>query len=94
MDRLQDVPVSSAGRYGAPWVHALDDGYAAFAGGTRLLAAQRAGLTEIPVVLHDGLTDDDFVRLAYIDNEQTGKHASVSSVDVRDDYIERMRVEG
>ena len=31
MDRLQDVPVSITGRYGTPWVYAIDDTYVVFA---------------------------------------------------------------
>lgn len=70
----------------ALWVYQNGTGYEAFAGGTRLEAARRAGCKTVPVVLHEGLTEEDIVRLAYEDNENDEYHAQVSVVDVWADY--------
>lgn len=66
----------------AIWVYQNGTGYKVFAGGTRLEAARRAGCKMIPVVIHEGLTDEDIVRLADEDNENDEYHAKVSPVDV------------
>lgn len=70
----------------ALWVVQNGSGYKVFAGGTRLEAAQRAGVRSVPVVLHEGLEDADVVRLAYEDNENDEYHAPVSPVDVWASY--------
>jgi site-specific DNA-methyltransferase (adenine-specific) len=66
----------------ALWAYRNEEGYAVFAGGSRLEAAQRAALDEVPIVLHEGLTDEDKVRLAEQDNENDEYHEPVSPVDV------------
>jgi ParB/RepB/Spo0J family partition protein len=70
----------------ALWAERNGDGYEVFAGGTRLEAARLANLTEIPIVLHEGLTEDDKVRLADEDNENDEYHEKVSPVDVWANY--------
>ena len=70
----------------ALWVYQNETGYKVFAGGTRLEAARRAGCKTIPCVIHEGLTDDDKVRLAYEDNENDEYHAEVGPVDVWANY--------
>jgi site-specific DNA-methyltransferase (adenine-specific) len=68
------------------WAERSGEGYEVFAGGTRLQAARLAMLTEVPVVLHEGLTEDDKVRLADEDNENDEYHESVGPVDVWANY--------
>ena len=70
----------------ALWAHKNGSGYEVFAGGTRLEAAKRAGVKKVPVVLHDGASDEDIVRLAYEDNDNDEYHTPVSIVDVWADY--------
>jgi site-specific DNA-methyltransferase (adenine-specific) len=70
----------------ALWAERSGEGYEVFAGGTRLEAARLAMLTEVPVVLHEGLTEDDKVRLADEDNENDEYHESVGTVDVWANY--------
>jgi ParB/RepB/Spo0J family partition protein len=70
----------------ALWAVKNGNGYEVFAGGTRLEAAKRAGCKEVPVVLHEGLTDEDIVRLAYEDNDNDEYHAPVPIVDVWANY--------
>ena len=41
----------------APWAVAVNGHYEVFAGGTRLESARKADLREIPVLLHEGLTE-------------------------------------
>lgn len=65
----------------ALWVYQNGNGYKVFAGGTRLEAAKRAGCKTLPVVLHEGLAEDDIVKLAEQDNENDEYHAKVSPVD-------------
>ncbi len=65
----------------APWAYRNGNGYEVFAGGTRLEAARRAAITEVPVVLHEGLTDEEIVRLAEQDNENDEYHTRVPLVD-------------
>lgn len=66
----------------ALWAYQNEEGYAVFAGGSRLEAAQRAALDEVPIILHEGLTDEDKVRLAEQDNENDEYHEPVCPVDV------------
>jgi DNA modification methylase len=61
---------------------ASDDCYEVFAGGTRLEAARRAGLTTVPVFVHEGLTDEDVCRKADEDNENDEYHTPVSLLDI------------
>jgi ParB/RepB/Spo0J family partition protein len=70
----------------ALWAERNGDGYEVFAGGTRLEAARAAMLTEVPIVLHEGLTEDDKVRLADEDNENDEYHERVSIVEVWANY--------
>lgn len=65
----------------ALWVYQNDNGYKVFAGGTRLEAAKRAGCKNVSVVIHEGLTEEDIVRLADEDNENDEYHTEVSAVD-------------
>lgn len=66
----------------ALWAVKNGNGYEVFAGGTRLEAARRAGCKTLPVVLHEGLTDEDIVRLADEDNENDEYHSPVPIVDI------------
>lgn len=66
----------------ALWVCKNGNGYEVFAGGNRLEAAKRAGLKKVPIVLHEGATEADIVRLADEDNENDEYHNKVSPVDV------------
>lgn len=70
----------------ALWVYQNGNGYKVFAGGTRLEAAKRAGCKTVPVVLHEGLTEDDIVKLAEEDNENDEYHLKVSPVDMWANY--------
>lgn len=65
----------------ALWVYKNGNGYEVFAGGNRLEAAKRAGLKKVPIVLHEGTTEADIVRLADEDNENDEYHTNVSPVD-------------
>lgn len=53
-------------------VRELPDGYELIAGERRLRAAQIAGLTEVPVIIHNGSTDtaDERLQLSLIENLQ------------------------
>jgi ParB/RepB/Spo0J family partition protein len=75
-------------------VYPQDGKYYVFAGGNRFLAAKQAGLAEIPVYVYEGLSRDKIWQLAYRDNEQAGKHCTVSPVDVWKDYAKRIETEG
>lgn len=71
----------------ALWVCKLSNGkYEIFAGGTRFKAAKKAELSTVPVVLHNGLSEYDMVRLATEDNENDEYHQPVNSVDVWASY--------
>lgn len=83
LDRLADrIKRNGFERTRAPWAVEVDGRYHVFAGGTRMLAARRAGLTTIPVLVYSGLDDDTVSRLADEDNENDEYHASVPFVDV------------
>lgn len=70
----------------ALWAYPVNERYEVFAGGTRLEAAKLAGLESVPVVVHDGFTEDQITRLADEDNENDEYHSPVSVVDVWMDY--------
>lgn len=70
----------------AMWAYRNGDGYKVFAGGTRLEAAKRAALEEVPIVLYEDLNDQEIVKLAYEDNENDEYHAPVFIVDVWTNY--------
>lgn len=78
----------------ALWAIKNGNGYEVFAGGTRLEAARRAGCKTLPVVLHEGLTDEDIVRLADEDNENDEYHAPVNPVDIWASYAYLKESEG
>jgi DNA modification methylase len=70
----------------APWAYPEGDRLEVFAGGTRFLAAQRAGLAEIPVVVHRGFSFEEISRLADEDNENDEYHRPVPKPDVWAEY--------
>lgn len=70
----------------ALWAYAENGHYEVFAGGTRLEAAKVAGVNSVPIVLHEGFSEDELTRLADEDNENDEYHAPVSVVDVWMDY--------
>lgn len=70
----------------ALWAYAENGHYEVFAGGTRLEAAQAAGIETLPIVLHEGYSEDELTRLADEDNENDEYHSPVSVVDVWMDY--------
>src|SRR5262249_25686811 len=63
-----------------------DGWYEVFAGGTRLEAARAAGLAEVPVLLHRGISDEEVARRADIDNENDECHVDVPLPDVWAEY--------
>lgn len=65
----------------ALWAYAQDGQYHIFAGGNRLEAVKRTSIVNVPIVLHEGYTPDDFVGLADQDNENDEYHAPVPIVD-------------
>lgn len=65
----------------AMWAYQDSDGYAVFAGGTRLEAANRANLDQVPIILHEGFSEEDLVLLAEQDNENDEYHQPVPIVD-------------
>jgi ParB/RepB/Spo0J family partition protein len=70
----------------ALWAYPVNGHYEVFAGGTRLEAAKLAGLKSVPVVVHDGFTEEQITRLADEDNENDEYHAPVPIVDKWMDY--------
>jgi len=70
----------------AMWVYQNESGYKVFAGGTRLEAARMAGVSQIPIVLHVGYSEDEIVQLANADNENDEYHEPVSILDVWASY--------
>ena len=70
----------------ALWVYQDGDRYMVFAGGNRLLAVQRTTIATVPVVLHEGYSDEEIVGLADQDNENDEYHRPVPLVDVWMDY--------
>jgi hypothetical protein len=57
-----------------------------FAGGTRLEAARVVGLEDVPVLVHEGLSDEEVARRADLDNENDEYHEPVPVVDVWAEY--------
>lgn len=78
----------------ALWAYRVGDVYEVFAGGTRLEAARAAGITEVPIVLHEGFSDDQIARLADEDNENDEYHEHVSLVDIWAEYWRLNKEEG
>lgn len=78
----------------ALWVYPASDGYEVFAGGNRLEASKQAGLETVPVVLHEGFTEDEVARLADEDNANDEYHDKVSIVDVWAEYARLAHEEG
>lgn len=70
----------------ALWVYPVNGHYEVFAGGNRLEAVKRTSIEQVPVVLHDGYTDDEITGLADEDNENDEYHKPVSVVDTWMDY--------
>lgn len=70
----------------ALWAYDGDGTYHVFAGGNRLEAVKRTTVDTVPVVLHEGFSDDEIVGLADQDNENDEYHASVPIVDVWLEY--------
>lgn len=70
----------------ALWVCPVNSHYEVFAGGNRLEAVKRTSIDQVPVVLHDGYTEDEITRLADEDNENDEYHTPVSVVDIWMDY--------
>lgn len=70
----------------ALWVYQDGDRYMVFAGGNRLLAIQRTTIDTVPVVLHEGYSEEEIVGLADQDNENDEYHRPVPLVDAWMDY--------
>ncbi len=73
----------------APKAYRNNGCYEVFAGGNRLLAAQKAGCVSIPLYVYEGYEEAELWKLAYLDNDQAGKHNEVSCVDIWMDYQRR-----
>lgn len=78
----------------ALWAYPVADRFEVFAGGTRLEAARAAGVGEVPVVVHRGLSEDEIVRLGDEDNENDEYHVPVPVLDRWADCHRLWRVEG
>ena len=78
----------------ALWAYPVGEGFEVFAGGTRLEAARRAGLDQVPLVVHEGFSDDAIARLADEDNENDEYHTRVSPLDVWAEYHRLWKEEG
>lgn len=66
----------------ALWAYADNGHYEVFAGGTRLEAAKVANVGTVPIVLHEGFSVNELVRLADEDNENDEYHKNVPVVDI------------
>lgn len=78
----------------ALWVYQADDGqYEVFAGGTRLEAARRAGVS-VDVVVHEGYSWEDISRLSDQDNENDEYHQPVRPMDTWAEYARLRDEEG
>lgn len=67
-------------------VHETDGRYAVFVGGNRFLAAQKANINPIPAAIYKGYQEGEIWRLAYVDNEEEGKHRNLTPYDIWADY--------
>lgn len=70
----------------ALWAYPVNSHYEVFAGGNRLEAVKRTSIDTVPVIVHEGFTDDEITGLADQDNENDEYHTPVSIVDVWADY--------
>ena len=70
----------------ALWAYPVNSHYEVFAGGNRLEAVKRTSIDTVPVIVHDGFSDDEITGLADQDNENDEYHTPVSIVDVWMDY--------
>lgn len=70
----------------ALWVYSENEHYEVFAGGTRLEASRIANLQKVPVVIHEGFTEEEIVRLADEDNENDEYHEPVPITEVWASY--------
>jgi DNA modification methylase/ParB-like chromosome segregation protein Spo0J len=78
----------------ALWVYAVDGHYEVFAGGTRLAAAQEAGLAAVPVLVYPADDEEQISRLADEDNENDEYHVPVPLPDVWAAYQRLSEKEG
>ena len=69
----------------AVWVYRDGEQYAVL-GGTRMDAAGQAGLTNIPVLIHEGFAVEQIVRLSDEDNENDEYHTPVPLQEVWASY--------
>lgn len=70
----------------ALWAYPVNGHYEVFAGGNRLEAVKRTSIDTVPVIVHEGFSDDEITGLADQDNENDEYHTPVSIVDVWMDY--------
>lgn len=70
-----------------------DEGFEVFAGGTRLKAAQQAGVN-IPIILFEGYNEEEISRLSDLDNENDAYHEPVSPIEVWAEYARLRDEEG
>jgi ParB-like chromosome segregation protein Spo0J len=79
----------------APWaVRVGEEAYEVFAGGTRLEAARLAGLPVVPLMVHEGIRDEEIARRADEDNENDEYHTPVGLLDVWAEYHRLAAEEG
>jgi ParB-like chromosome segregation protein Spo0J len=67
-------------------VYPVNGHYEVFAGGNRLEAVKITSIEEVPVVLHEGYTEDEITGLADQDNENDEYHTHVPITDIWMDY--------
>jgi ParB/RepB/Spo0J family partition protein len=70
----------------ALWVYPENGHYEVFAGGTRLAAAQQAGLTDVPALVYPADDPERISRLADEDNENDEYHVPVPLPDIWAEY--------
>lgn len=70
----------------ALWAYPVNAHYEVFAGGNRLEAVRMTSIEDVPVIVHEGFTDDEITGLADQDNENDEYHTPVSIVDKWMDY--------
>jgi len=93
-DLAQRITTNGFEKTRAPWAVRVNGHYEIFAGGTRFEAAKIAGLTQIPLMLHDGLSEEEISRRADVDNENDEYHEPVSIVDIWAEYARLRDEEG